>query len=218
IHADNAPDWLNQMVPGLDLDFEAREDEEGGADSDVDSSHRRREAVGEVPSEDDYGWLEDIVEEETQAGAPPPIPTSVQQAVVIPPRFNFSQVPVWARNVASSVARAVTGAVGAVAATRMDEDQAARVEGIIEEDVIDDLTDLSDDVSEFDDTYDDEMFDDELDDNEIRFDDLGDYEDDFDMSEDDDSSEGTVDDLLDDLGLDLDIENFDFDDLEDDDD
>ena len=221
IPADNAPDWLNQMVPGLDLDFEARDEDDEGADSDVDSSHRRREAVGEVPSEDDYGWLEDIVEEETQAGAPPPIPTSVQQAVVIPPRFNFSQPPVWARgdngeSNAGAAAAVATSAGSAIAASWMDEE----VEEAVEDDVTDAMTDASDELDWNAEGMEDDFqsdFQDEMADNEMRFDDLGDYEDGFD-EDDSEESEGTVDDLLDDLGLDLDLENFDFDDLDDDDD
>lgn len=229
IPADNAPDWLNQMVPGLDLDFEAREDEYGDGDSEVDSSHRRREAVGEVPSEDDYGWLEDIVEEETQAGAPPPLPTSVQQAVVIPPRFNFSQPPVWARggnggSNAGTAAAVATSAGSAIAASWMDEafEEAAPADEALEDDVTDAMTDASDELDwnaegleeDFQDEFDD-GFGDDMADNEMQFDDLGDYEDGFDAE---DSDEGTVDELLDDLGLDLDLENFDFDDLDDDDD
>ncbi|QPC82895.1 tetratricopeptide repeat protein [Phototrophicus methaneseepsis] len=201
IGADNAPDWLNQLVPGLELDFEARgvDDEDVEEDGEATSEHRRRASVGEVPSEDDFAWLVDIVDEETRAGAPPPLPTSPQQQTVEQPRFQFSHLPAWARDDdRPSVGPLVTGTMASVNASMFSEDAV--------------------DIDEYDDDDDYDIYDT----NEIRFEDPTDFteevEDDLYEDDDDLAPEGTIDDLLDDLGLDLDLDNFDFDDLDDDDD
>jgi len=119
--ADNAPDWLNAMVPGLDMDFAADEDavvDVGFVDA---SSHRQREL-----SADDFvsvnrggiQWLHDLIEEEQQAAAtlpppPPPLPLPPTPALASLPsapqvvqgplssapstrlRFIFSRPPAW---------------------------------------------------------------------------------------------------------------------------
>ncbi|RMG74864.1 MAG: hypothetical protein D6711_07860, partial [Chloroflexi bacterium] len=82
--ADNAPDWLNAMVPGLDVDFEAEED-----------TPIEAEFIPESTS--GFEWLNAIVE--TEANQPPiihpdnlPGKSSKQEA-----RFVFSRPPLWLR-------------------------------------------------------------------------------------------------------------------------
>lgn len=70
--ATNAPDWLNAMVPGLDVDYEASD---AGIDfSDDDDAY-------EV-DEREYAWVEDIVEEE-------------MAAVESTGSFTFTRPPAW---------------------------------------------------------------------------------------------------------------------------
>ena len=70
--AHNAPDWLNAMVPGLDVDYEATEDEvpEDEAEEPEPETSKR-----------EYAWLVDMVEEENVA--------------TDRPRFVFSRPPTW---------------------------------------------------------------------------------------------------------------------------
>src|SRR5690606_23882335 len=68
--ADNAPDWLNAMVPGLDLDYEAIEDDKPIETTyDADTPLRREALVSPAEEEQlaqgDYDWVADIVDEET---------------------------------------------------------------------------------------------------------------------------------------------------------
>ncbi len=79
--AENAPDWLNAMVPGLDVDYEVE----------VDEPVENKFALNEqTQSEDDYEWVGELVEAES---SPPPeaLPGTTQ------PRFAFSRPPVWVR-------------------------------------------------------------------------------------------------------------------------
>lgn len=68
----NAPDWLNAMVPGLDVDYEA---------SDQDSDFSDDDDTYEV-DEREYAWVEDIVEEE-------------MAAVESTGSFTFTRPPAW---------------------------------------------------------------------------------------------------------------------------
>jgi|GEM_PF-2882716 len=99
--AQNAPDWLNSMVPGLDLDFEAEEEaEEAVPVAAVPASPTRRK---------EFDWLETIVTEETQQRAvpvAPPPPPSLPGVPTAPAaqgmgermrRFIFNDVPSWMR-------------------------------------------------------------------------------------------------------------------------
>jgi hypothetical protein len=79
--AENAPDWLNAMVPGLDLDYEAEEDAPLEHESGVDHA-----------ATSEFNWLNDIVEEETGQMA---AITEVDGERV--PRFVFSRQPAWLR-------------------------------------------------------------------------------------------------------------------------
>lgn len=68
--AQNAPDWLNAMVPGLDVDY-AAEDELFDDDFEEDLDESQRE----------YAWLTDMVDEE--------------MAATERPVFAFSRPPTW---------------------------------------------------------------------------------------------------------------------------
>ncbi len=70
--ANNAPDWLNAMVPGLDVDYEATEDE---VSEDFEEEPEPETAKRE------FAWLIELVDEET--------------AAVDQPAFVFSRPPVW---------------------------------------------------------------------------------------------------------------------------
>ncbi|GAB5492712.1 MAG: hypothetical protein Phog2KO_29270 [Phototrophicaceae bacterium] len=113
--ADNAPDWLNAMVPGLDLDFEAEDEghlDEGFEERENTLRERRLNESETIKS--DFDWLQDIVEEETgvmdavndedMATTPPPTPLAPRK------QYEFSLPPVWARdgNATDSIAQAVT--------------------------------------------------------------------------------------------------------------
>ena len=88
--ASNAPDWLNAMVPGLDVDYEADED------APMDEGFLEEEAVhASTESGEGFDWLTDIVEEETD-----------QVASVSPLSFIFSRLPRWLRGGDSSEASA----------------------------------------------------------------------------------------------------------------
>lgn len=101
--AQNAPDWLNSMVPGLDLDFEAEEDAE-------DAAPEPTVAPVTPTRRKDFDWLETIVTEETQQraapAAPPPPPPSLPAVPAAPAaqgvgermrRFVFKDLPSWMR-------------------------------------------------------------------------------------------------------------------------
>ena len=103
VDADNAPDWLNAMVPGLDLDFEA--EDEGHLDEGFETRENtlRERRINESETiKDDFDWLQDIVEEETGAIAvvsdeelsttPPPTPIAPRK------QYIFSSPPVWAQD------------------------------------------------------------------------------------------------------------------------
>jgi tetratricopeptide (TPR) repeat protein len=81
--AENAPDWLNAMVPGLDLDYDSREDEYEEA--------YEAEPYSEAESRREYGWLNDIVQEEL---APP---VTMPDESGARPRFVFTRLPLWQR-------------------------------------------------------------------------------------------------------------------------
>ena len=84
---DNAPDWLNAMVPGLDIDYEAREDENEEEEFIDTSTHRERIVSVEAESadENEFEWLTDIVEEEESAFLP----------AFNPDHFSFTKLPLW---------------------------------------------------------------------------------------------------------------------------
>ncbi|MFN8449321.1 MAG: tetratricopeptide repeat protein [Anaerolineae bacterium] len=79
--AQNAPDWLNAMVPGLDVDYEPGEDEflEEEPEEVLDENSARREFV----------WLTNLVEEE--------------MAATERPDFAFTRPPSWLGSSAASL-------------------------------------------------------------------------------------------------------------------
>jgi hypothetical protein len=90
--ASNAPDWLNAMVPGLDVDYDAPEDEP--VETEFLPTNKQKSAPP-VPTKEtkvrpEFGWLLDIVDEESQ-----------QVTVVADKnalrRFVFSRRPSWLR-------------------------------------------------------------------------------------------------------------------------
>ncbi|NWF68421.1 MAG: tetratricopeptide repeat protein [Chloroflexi bacterium] len=111
--AENAPDWLNAMVPGLDIDYTAAE-EAPVEQSFVEEApaHRQRAAQPEE-AQAEFGWLSAIVEEETRA---PQAPAVMPETPAAPkpraaPRFSFSRLPSWLRRKPESPAPAAAPAV-----------------------------------------------------------------------------------------------------------
>ncbi len=91
--ATNAPDWLNAMVPGLDVDYDAPEDEQIEQEF-LPGSENRVVPIFQGASQParnrEFQWLTDIVDEETQQMKA--IPAKSQRG-----RFTFSQLPAWLR-------------------------------------------------------------------------------------------------------------------------
>ncbi|MBL8119953.1 MAG: hypothetical protein JNJ78_20650, partial [Anaerolineae bacterium] len=91
--AENAPDWLNAMVPGLDVDYDAPEDEQ--IEKDFIAGHENRITPGSKAStaesrpRPEFSWLTDIVDEESQQ-----IRTVGERSRR---RFVFSRLPAWLR-------------------------------------------------------------------------------------------------------------------------
>ncbi len=89
--ASNAPDWLNAMVPGLDVDYDAPEDEQ----VETEFLPTNREATPLEPTKEtkvrpEFGWLLDIVSEESQQVTVVADKTALR-------RFVFSKLPTWLR-------------------------------------------------------------------------------------------------------------------------
>lgn len=77
--AANSPDWLNAMVPGLEVNVGAQED----ADSDESGEFFNG-------GKSDFSWLTNIVDEEL---APPKVGAPSRRSI----RFPFDEPPVWLR-------------------------------------------------------------------------------------------------------------------------
>ena len=94
--AENAPDWLNAMVPGLDLDYEATEEDAPLESSYIESGAAHR-VQAQVPGEQEgeparnFDWLVEIVDEETSQFTP------IKDEAPEPKRFTFSRQPAWLR-------------------------------------------------------------------------------------------------------------------------
>ncbi len=96
----NVPDWLNAMVPGVDVDYDVEEDEpieqefvEEPALLQPDSS-----SAAMFTDADEFQWLTDIVDEETREivpEAPPALPELPGASATSKPRFAFSRRPDW---------------------------------------------------------------------------------------------------------------------------
>jgi tetratricopeptide (TPR) repeat protein len=84
----NAPDWLNDMVPGLDISYDAEEDtvtEEGFAPAVNVNPGTLRPKV-------DYAWLMDIADEESRYMLP-----VTDTVLARKRRYIFTREPVWLR-------------------------------------------------------------------------------------------------------------------------
>jgi hypothetical protein len=91
--ADNAPDWLNAMVPGVDLDYDAPED--SAIETDFIEDPVNEPAAGQPVQKPvkEFDWLMNIVEEETQ-----PEQLAAAGVGAAQGRFVFSKPPVWLRS------------------------------------------------------------------------------------------------------------------------
>ncbi len=85
--ATNAPDWLNAMVPGLDMDFETAGDES----VETEYAGAFDETLG---ARSEYAWVIDLVEQEEMETAPAAM---VSEAEFEQPRFVFRSLPAWYR-------------------------------------------------------------------------------------------------------------------------
>ena len=152
--ADNAPDWLNAMVPGFDVDYEAEED----APIEQAFLPAQQAAAAKAGASVEFEWLNKIVEAEmyqppevsletlpgtgkaaeSEAATPEPSAPRTER------RFVFSKPPLWQRK------QAETASAGSAAAIAEDEE--------IGEELPDWLTDSAD-VEEFE--FDDALLDDE---------------------------------------------------------
>lgn len=111
--AENAPDWLNAMVPGLDLDYDASEDEpvesefadeseyEGSLIEPAADASETEEETDQATPERNFGWLVDIVEEETQQV------TAVKERSAFA-KFIFNRLPRWFKREAAETSAADT--------------------------------------------------------------------------------------------------------------
>jgi tetratricopeptide (TPR) repeat protein len=83
----NAPDWLNAMVPGLDIDTTVGTSNiEDLLDEDTNEETEEAKALPE-----DFEWLNEIVDEESRSD------TAVAVTAAQAPRFVFSRPPRWLR-------------------------------------------------------------------------------------------------------------------------
>jgi Flp pilus assembly protein TadD len=88
--AANAPDWLNAMVPGLDMDYDAAPEEAGELAYAEESGSALDETLG---ARSEYGWVIDLVDQEeleTEAA-----PAMVAAEAADAPRFVFTRLPAW---------------------------------------------------------------------------------------------------------------------------
>jgi hypothetical protein len=90
--ADNAPEWLNNMVPGLELDYQAQEDEP------LESAFVEQPGAAAAAGRD-FDWLNRIVDEETGPVLAVSAAAAAGAAVSGPrqPRFVFTRQPAWLR-------------------------------------------------------------------------------------------------------------------------
>jgi hypothetical protein len=126
-----APDWLNAMVPGLDMDFSAEEDEviETEFVEETDGSRNRQTAAAESEGNPTraFKWLVDIVDEESDSLVAPAEKRS---------RFVFTRPPLWLRRRLSDDAFAVDDLAG--------DEEAVPDEPVWLDDALDDFDDFDD--------------------------------------------------------------------------
>ncbi|MFO7320619.1 MAG: tetratricopeptide repeat protein [Chloroflexota bacterium] len=97
--AQNAPDWLNAMVPGVDLDYEPTPEELEEPVAEVEAApEAEAEPVQETQPPRDFDWLNEIVEEETQPAPEPTVADAADEPAEKPASpFVFSKPPAWLR-------------------------------------------------------------------------------------------------------------------------
>ncbi|GIL08711.1 MAG: hypothetical protein BroJett033_2220 [Chloroflexota bacterium] len=95
--ADNAPEWLNNMVPGLELDYEVEED------APLESAFVRQPGAAAEDADSDFNWLNRIVDEETGPLLAVSAAAAVGAAAAGPrqPRYVFTRPPAWLRQPAA---------------------------------------------------------------------------------------------------------------------
>ncbi|KXK21258.1 MAG: hypothetical protein UZ15_CFX003001532, partial [Chloroflexi bacterium OLB15] len=84
----NAPDWLNAMVPGLDVDYEAEEDQPIETEY-LEPAPESVLAPDEIDASE-ANWLEDLIAQEERESL-----AAVEAAAGSEPRFKFSRGPIW---------------------------------------------------------------------------------------------------------------------------
>jgi tetratricopeptide (TPR) repeat protein len=176
--AANAPDWLNAMVPGLDIDYEAEEDYGGTGVKTPEPA-----AAPARTSQADFSWLNTIVEEEsanTTSAAPmsppPALPEMPAPSIAASARgFVFKRLPAWMRGSGSNGESAALQGSPVAAIGEPDFDEFDKTQpspaptSSANLQLADELTALPDDEFEdmFDDdfsaTYDDDFVDDDFD-------------------------------------------------------
>ncbi len=95
--AENAPDWLNAMVPGLDMDYEVSDDEAGELDYAAENTGALDETLG---ARSEYGWVIDLVEQEELETEAAPVAV-LAEAEGESPRFVFRTLPAWFKHSSS---------------------------------------------------------------------------------------------------------------------
>ncbi len=98
VPASNAPDWLNAMVPGLDLDYDAAAED----DFSDEVFAAAEETSDYVDTSGDYEWLTEIVDEELRPPVTLPEPVRPARETAAPreesrQRFSFDRAPAWMR-------------------------------------------------------------------------------------------------------------------------
>jgi len=156
----NAPDWLNAMVPGLDLDFEAQEDEpiDKGFVAEALNVRPYRPTFRRIETKE-FDWLLDIIDQEESATplaptppvAPPPVPIDTLPDLPAVQKYRFTKLPLWMREQAPPPPMPSATTTVAVAATTV---AAASATNTNKPDFDDD------DWDDFDDDFDDIDFDD----------------------------------------------------------
>jgi hypothetical protein len=89
--ASNAPDWLNAMVPGLDVDYEAGEDAPVET-AFAESAGALDETLG---ARSEYAWVIELVDQEEHETSPAPVAEAESQSDEA--RYVFHRLPAWYR-------------------------------------------------------------------------------------------------------------------------
>jgi hypothetical protein len=85
----NAPDWLNDMVPGLDINYGAEDD----TATEMDYVPAATINLGTMRPKVDYAWLMEIAEEESRSMLP-----ITDTVLARKRRYIFTREPIWLRH------------------------------------------------------------------------------------------------------------------------